>query len=193
MPQLILSPLQPDSLHELRELLGGSDFGGCFCAVWTGFGEGWGDRCSDPEQPNYEITRRDVEDGRRAGFFIREGPELIGWTGAGPAPEFPQLAKWPGSRLSSLDASTWVIGCIALRAQHRGRGTAARVIEAVVARAEGEGAEAIEAFPALPWSEPRSYRGSFSTYERLGFVEQGRQPSGDVAIVHMRRRLGPAH
>jgi ribosomal protein S18 acetylase RimI-like enzyme len=137
---LRFEPLTDANLGVYRALLGSSDFGGCFCAVWTSHGPDWESRCGDPAQPNYAITERDVLDGRRAGYLVYEGDALVGWTGSGPKPGFPLLASRLGSRLTRSTADIWSIGCIALAAAHRARGLSDRVVDACVELARSRGA-----------------------------------------------------
>jgi ribosomal protein S18 acetylase RimI-like enzyme len=188
-PGLFLKALQPADLETFRTLLGGPDFGGCFCAVWTAFDETWLDRCRDPAQPNFELTRRDVLAGRQAGFLIYGDEDLIGWTGSGPKTDFPILKQRLGSRLSTFQADVWAIGCIALKADYRGRGLATAVVEAVVEQARTAGATIIEAYPTDPWDEPRSYRGALELYRRLGFQIVAREPDGSSDIALLQRVL----
>jgi hypothetical protein len=49
-----LERLTIDRLGAFRDLLAGDEFGGCFCAVWTSFGDDWTARCADPARPNLE-------------------------------------------------------------------------------------------------------------------------------------------
>lgn len=97
-----LEALTVDKLDTFRTLLGSSDFGGCFCAVWTSYGDDWVQRCKDKSQPNFFITKKNVEDGRHAGYLVYDGPDLVGWTGSGPKTEFPWLKTKLGSRLSEF-------------------------------------------------------------------------------------------
>ena len=186
---LRLQPLTPARLDAFRALLGGPDFGGCFCAVWTAFGPDWGARCRDPDQPNYGETARRITAGEHVGYLVEEHGELVAWTGAGPKPGFPALADRLGARLTPLDPAVWSVGCLALSAAWRGQGNAAQVVAAVIQRARAEGATAVEAYPTLPWDEPRSYRGAHSTFARLGFEEVGREADGASAILLMRLEL----
>lgn len=187
---LRLVALTPERLATFGEFLGRSDFGGCFCAVWTAFGADWSARCADPARPNLETTSERVRAGHHVGFLVYEGQELVAWTGAGPKASFPLLETKLGSRLSPMSPEVWSLGCVAIAATARGRGLSERVIEAVVAAAREAGAAALEAYPTDPWDEPRSYRGAASTYARLRFEEVGRDPDGESAILLMRRDLG---
>jgi GNAT superfamily N-acetyltransferase len=174
-------------LETFRTLLGSSDFGGCFCAVWTSFDETWLTRCLDPAQPNFDITCRNVMAGRHVGFFIYADEILIGWTGSGPKTAFPLMQQRLGSRLSPFNENTWSIGCIALKAAYRGRGLLTAVIQAVIKEARQAKAHIIEAYPTDPWDEPRSYRGALSIYKRLGFQTVTSEPddNSDMLLLQL--------
>lgn len=184
-----LEALAPGGLGDFADVLGGPEFGGCFCAVWTAHGPDWEARCADPARPNLAVTRRRVEDGAHTGFLVRDGGALVAWTGAGPKTAFPMLATKLGSRLTPSTADVWAIGCIAVREGHRGCGVPDRIVEAVVALAAEAGASAVEAYPTRPWDEPRSYRGSERLYARHGFEVAGSEPAGDCEILLMRRAV----
>lgn len=187
---LRLVPLAPAGLSDFAEFLGGSDFGGCFCAVWTAFGADWSERCADPRRPNLETTAARVQSGHHVGYLVYEGSDLVAWTGAGPKPSFPLLATKLGSRLSPQSPDVWSLGCIAIAASARARGLSARVVQAVIAQAQRAGAQALEAYPTDPWDEARSYRGAASTYAAQGFQVVARDPEGEGAILLMRLPLG---
>ncbi|MEZ6184357.1 MAG: GNAT family N-acetyltransferase [Planctomycetota bacterium] len=187
---LDLEPLTAATLPAFRELLGGAAFGGCFCAVWTAHGPDWAARCADPAQPNYRVTAERVRAGEHVGFLVREAGRVVAWCGAGPKPCFPALGTRLGARLTPSSDAVWAIGCLALSEGFRGQGNAARVIEAVVARAREAGAAAIEAYPTDPWDEPRSYRGALTTYLRLGFAEVARERDDSASLVVVRATQG---
>lgn len=189
---LRLRALGAEELGELEALLGGPGFGGCFCAVWCHHGPDWGARCADPARPNLAATAADVRAGRRAGFLVEVAGEVVAWTGSGPRSEFPALGQRLGARLVPREPGTWVVGCLALAPEQRGRGLGEDIVRAVVSEARAAGARRLDAFPTRPWDEPRSYRGSLSMYRRLGFVERGAEADGDSEIVWMRRELGGA-
>ncbi len=185
-----LVPLDSQNFTAFAELLGGTEFGGCYCAVWTHFGQDWGDRCADTDRPNCEATRDDVERGRAAGFLVRIDGEFSAWTGSGPKREFPLLRERLGARCSEWwDDQTWCIGCVAIAQPARGCGRLEQIVHAVMDRAKSLGAKRIEAYPTDPWDEPRSYRGPLSLYARLGFREQARESDGTADIVLMSAEL----
>lgn len=184
-----LESLDPSNFDAFVELLGGTGFGGCFCAVWTSFGDDWVARCGDPERPNVEVTRRRVEAGEHVGFLVREGPDLVAWTGAGPKTSFPLLMDRLAARITPLAPDVWCIGCLAVRANWRGTGIGEGIVQAVIERARDAGARAVEAYPTRPWDEPRSYRGALRTYERNGFREVAAERDGETEILLVRLEL----
>ena len=184
-----LATLKPTDLDVFRNLLGSTDFGGCFCAVWTSYGDDWESRCEDKAQPNYFATAAHVKEGKHVGYLVYENDKLVGWTGAGPKTSFPLLKTKLGSRLSAFTEKTWVIGCIALKTEHRGRNLSDRIVEAVIAEAISHGAEGLESFPVRPFHEPRVYRGTEGLYKRAGFKEIGADKDGDFDILLMQRKL----
>jgi len=187
---LMLEPLTLTNLPEFKGLLGSSEFGGCFCAVWTSFDDTWGKRCGDKSHPNFNITAKNTEEGKHIGFLVYQNSELVGWTGSGPKTAFPLLKEKLGSRLSAFESNKWSLGCIAIKEQYRGKGLAEKVVTSVINKARENGAFTMEAYPTRPWHEPRAYRGSFKLFERLGFEEIGTDRDGDFEILLMEHKLG---
>lgn len=187
---LKLQSLTVDKLNIFKELLGSNDFGGCFCAVWTSHDDDWVARCNDKAQPNFLITKKNVELGHHTGFLIYQGNGLIGWTGSGPKTAFPFLKTKLGSRLTSFSPDTWSVGCLAVKETYRGKGLSDFIVRAVVEEASKSGATTVEAYPTRPFHEPRVFRGTYQLYKRLGFVEVGVDKDGDYEIVLMSMFLG---
>lgn len=183
--RLNLQSLTIDKLDVFKELLGSSEFGGCFCAVWTSFGDDWSDRCKDKAQPNFLVTKTNVEAGKHVGFLVYDGNNLVGWTGSGPKTDFPFLRTKLGSRLSDFSAEIWSVGCLAVKEAYRGNGIADLIVKAVSEEAEKKHATALEAYPARPFHEPRVFRGTYQLYDRLGFTETAAEKDGDYEIVLM--------
>jgi GNAT superfamily N-acetyltransferase len=189
MSDVILSSLTPDKLDDFRDLLGSREFGGCFCAVWTSYGEDWASRCSDQSQPNFFITGKNVKEGRHAGYLVYQDKSLIGWTGSGPKTAFPYLKSKLGSRLSDYSSDIWSVGCLAVKESYRGNGVSDLIVRAVAKEASARGASFLEAYPTRRFHEPRIFRGSYTLYQRLGFLEAGAEKDEDHEIVLMRLGL----
>ena len=188
-----LKPLDVLNFETFAMFLGGCEFGGCYCAVWASHDETWVSRCSDPARPNLEITRNLVNAGSHVGFLAYDGrDELVGWTGSGPKDGFPFLALKLASRLTPSSRNSWSIGCLAVKATARGNKVAEKIAAAVVAKAKVSGATVIEAYPTRPWDEPRSFRGSWTMYQRLGFEIAASERDEESDILLMRLALSTA-
>jgi GNAT superfamily N-acetyltransferase len=184
-----LKPLTPTDLDAFRELLGTSDFGGCFCAVWTSNGSDWEKRCGDSSQPNYFLTKKDLNQGRHVGYLVYFEGQLVGWTGSGPKTSFPLMESKFGSRISEFSKEIWSIGCLALSAKFRGQNLAEKIVLAVIDEAKANGAKIIEAYPVRPFHEPRMYRGSYKLFQKLGFVEIAAEKDGEFDILLLQYSL----
>lgn len=180
-----LEALKTSKLDSFRGLLGSSEFGGCFCAVWSSYDDNWVARCKDKSQPNFEITKRNVEAGRHTGYLVYRGLDLVGWTGSGPKTSFPFLQTKLASRLSAFSDDIWSVGCLAVRSAFRGQGLADAIVTAVINEARALGAKMIEAYPVRPFHEPHVFRGTLGLYERMGFSEISFERDGEHEIVLM--------
>jgi hypothetical protein len=181
--EIQLKALTVENLDAFRNLLGSSEFGGCFCAVWTSFGEDWQKRCSDRSQPNYFQTAKDLESGRQVGYLVYSGKQLVGWTGSGPKTSFPLLKTKLGSRLSTFSNKAWSIGCLAVASEFRVKNLSEKIVCAVLREAQERGAKVVEAYPVRPFDEARIYRGSYQLFQRLGFKEIGSEKDGAFDIL----------
>lgn len=181
-----LEKLNNKNFDIFKDLLGGSEFGGCYCAVWRSFDDTWVKRCQDPSAPNLEISKKFVLSGKHLGFLVYENESLVGWTGSGPKTEYPLLKTKLGSRLTPFDSEIWSIGCIAIQSSFRGQSKSLEIIKAVIEEAKRNHAKFVEAYPVKPWDEARSYRGSFSQYQGLGFEECGSEKDGESEVLCLR-------
>ncbi len=191
MDELRLIPLDARRLPDFERLMSGSEFGGCYCAVWSNHDAQWEERCKNRPHENLEHTGNRVKNGQHAGFLISlvSDGSIIGWTGAGPKPAFPSLKDRPGSRLGTWSDSVWAVGCLALGFAHRGRHYAPEVVRLIIEEARGQGATAIEAYPVEPCGDDGAYRGTRKLYEDCGFTMADGEPSGDVHAVRMLKQL----
>ncbi len=187
--EIQLKALTPNDKDAFRTLLGSTDFGGCYCAVWTSYGDDWEKRCADSSQPNFFSTIQNLEKGRHIGYFVYSGNQLIGWTGSGPKTSFPLMKMKLGSRLSEFSEELWSIGCLAVSSKFRGKNISEKIVRAVIDEARSKGAKAVEAYPVRPYHEPRMYRGSYKLFERLGFTEVGNEKDGDFDILLLKYSL----
>lgn len=187
--EIELKKLTSHDKEAFRELLGGTDFGGCFCAVWTNHGVDWSARCADPAQPNFHTTAKNLDDGRHVGYLVYLNDQLVGWTGSGPKTSFPLLKTKLGSRLSPSKQNIWSIACLAVPAKFRGKNISEKIVNAVIEEARSLGASSVEAYPVRPFHEPRIFRGTPSLYQRLGFKELGSEKDGDHEVLLVELKL----
>ena len=190
--KLRLEPLTVGKLDAFRALLGSPEFGGCFCAVWTSYGEDWLARCEDPAQPNFLLTQGNVRAGRHIGFLVYEAQTLVAWTGSGPKTAFPFLKTKLASRLSAFSPEIWSIGCLAVKQDFRGTGLPDRIVLAIMEEARSQGASLLEAYPTRPFDAPRIFRGTCQLYQRLGFKEAGAETDAPHEILLMQLPLTAA-
>lgn len=188
---LHLVELDQRHMQQFERLLGGKEFGGCYCAVWDSFGPDWEARCKERSAENLKATADKVAAGGHAGFLAKRDDDgaFVGWTAAGPKTGFPYLKERPGSRLGSWDPSVWAVACLAVGFAHRGRGYSAEILRVLVEKARKAGAASIEAYPLEPQPEGSEYRGSKKLYEAAGFIVAEGEPAGESHALRMELKL----
>lgn len=191
MSQLKLVRLDGRHMMHFERLMAGKEFGGCYCAVWTGFGPDWDARCKERPKENLAATEARVRAGEHVGYLLMRDDDgaFVGWVAAGPKSAFPYLGQRPGSRLGGTPDGVWAIACLALGFAHRGRGYSAEAVRLAVAEAKAVGATKVEAYPLEPSPEGCEYRGSKALYERAGFTAAEGEPSGEVHALRMELTL----
>jgi GNAT superfamily N-acetyltransferase len=118
---------------------------------------------------------------RAPGLLAYLAGECVGWVAIAPRPE---LVKIETSRATPRvdDAPVWVIPCITVRPDARGRGVATRLIEAAVAYAAKHGAVAVEAYPRASNArvkDDNAFYGTERLFRRAGF-DVIRKPPRDL-------------
>jgi GNAT superfamily N-acetyltransferase len=108
---------------------------------------------------------------RAPGLLAYRDGEVAGWVAVAPRGE---LSRVDGSRATPrVDAvAVWVIPCITVRKQARGRGVALALIEAAVAYAARHGAPAVEAYARAGSGrvgDDQAFFGTEPMFRRAGF------------------------
>ena len=191
MDQLRLAALDKRRIQDFEHLLSGKEFGGCYCAVWTNFDEGWDQRCKERPQENLEHTRAKVFARKHVGFLVIRDSDgaVVGWTGSGPKTAFPRLKDRPGSRTGPFEDAVWAVGCLAIARSYRGLGYARQIVEGVIEEARRAGARVVEGYPVEPEADDHAYRGTRKLYEALGFTVAGQEPEGTGSVLRMEKTL----
>lgn len=129
------------------------------------------------------------------GVLAYENDRVVGWAAVSPRLEYPRLnAGRDTAPLGDLEG-IWAVPCFFIVADQRGRGHAARLLDAAVDLARGHGACAVEGVPVDPATRRRtaaaSYTGPVGLFRAAGFTEVARRtPQGRVL---MRREIAPSH
>jgi GNAT superfamily N-acetyltransferase len=131
-----------------------------------------------------------------AGLVAYEDGEPIGWISLGPRYDFSRIDS---SRATPPvdDVPAWVIPCITVRRDHRGKGVAVAMIRAAVDYAGKRGAPAVEAYPRAAGKrvhDDLAFFGTEAMFRRAGFRKvRGvlpRLPKGWTPRVTMRAKCG---
>jgi GNAT superfamily N-acetyltransferase len=169
---LVFRPLKPRLMDCMGEVLRGSWGVGCWCMYPRLTG-------ADMKQmrgPGLNQRRRDamttLARRRRApGLLAFEDDKPVGWIAIAPRTELRRIeASRATPRVDELDV--WVIPCITVSPNARGRGIALALIRAAVAYAKQQGAPAVEAYPragAARTNDDNAYFGTEPLFRRAGF------------------------
>lgn len=172
-PSLTFRPLSPRLVDDLGAVLRGSWGRTCWC-MFPRLTDpqvrdlpGSGSRSQRQRDAMTSLSRR-----RRApGLLAFEGAEPVGWIAVAPRSEFARIeASRTTPRVDAVDV--WVIPCITVRKEARGRGIALASIEAAVAYAAENGAPAVEAYPragSARTGDDNAFFGTEPLFRRAGF------------------------
>ncbi|HUF80786.1 MAG TPA: GNAT family N-acetyltransferase, partial [Burkholderiales bacterium] len=190
--------LTPRLMDDMGEVLRGSWGVGCWCMhprlTDAGVRElpGTGPETERRREAMTRLARR-----RRApGVLAFDGDEAVGWVAVAPRPELARIDK---SRATPRvdDEDVWVIPCVTVRKNARGRGIATALIRAAVEYAREQGAKMVEAYPragAKRTSDDNAFFGTEAMFRRAGFRVVRKPlpglPRNWVARVTMRVGVG---
>ena len=194
---LVFRPLRPELMDDFGAVLRGNYGAGCWCmfprltrAETIALpGEG----SISPRRRNVmtELATRDPA----PGLLAFEDDEPVGWVAVAPRSELNRVDR---SRATPRvdDVDVWVIPCVTVRKDARGRGVAVALINAAVRYAAEHGAPAVEAYPRAGserTGDDNAYFGTEPMFRRAGFsVIRGpleNRPRNWIARVVMRYDL----
>jgi GNAT superfamily N-acetyltransferase len=158
---LTVRPLTPGDWPALARLFGPNGAcGGCWCMWWRvpRGGKLWDESKGDK---NRDAFRRLVRTGKVHGVLAFAGDEPVGWCCLGPRETFPRMQRVRALQHESPEG-TWSVVCFYVPARWRGRGVAARLLEAATARAFALGARAVEGYPVEPKAPPAPVPAAFA-------------------------------
>ena len=179
-------PLKPGLMDCMGTVLRGSWGSGCWCMFprLASAANQLGSR--GRREAMTRLARR-----RRApGLLAFDGGEPIGWIAIAPRKE---LRRVDASRATPRvdDVDVWVIPCITVRPDARGRGIAKALIKAAVAYAKEQGAPAVEAYPRAGsgrTKDDNAYFGTEPLFRAAGFKVIAGPTTGRLPRLTMRKQ-----
>ncbi|HLF41013.1 MAG TPA: GNAT family N-acetyltransferase, partial [Acidimicrobiia bacterium] len=155
-------------------------YSGCWCMWWRTTASDFNERAGGGLRDDLEAL---VAGGRVPGLLAYDdggapGAGPVGWISVAPRPEFGRLQRSP--KLKPVDGvPVWSIVCFYIQRGHRGTGVATALLDAAVAYAAQQGAEAVEAYPTDPGAGrvpgASAFTGLLPMFERAGFSEIARR------------------
>lgn len=198
MPGVHIEPLTAATWPALEALFReGGDPRWCWCQYWRLRSKDFGAF----KVPELRERLRTLADGPETPGLVAlegEGPDAraIGWVSLGPRAGYERIVR--SKVIPTIDdRPVWSIVCFAVSAAARGHGVARMLLDAAVAYARAQGAEALEAYPIrLDGGEgvhpDAAFTGTLPMFERLGFqvvAERASDPSASRPRVVVRLDL----
>ena len=185
---IVIEPATPDRWDDLECLFGPSGaYSGCWCTWWRLGAKDWD---AAGNQGRRDLLREIVGRGEVPGLLAYDGGEPVGWVAVAPRAAYPRLNRSPHTKPVD-DVPVWSITCFWIRRDHRNRGLASQLLEAAVAHARANGAEAVEGYPYDPAARrvtaADAFMGVLGQFTRAGFDEAARRTTTSRVVV--RRRL----
>jgi len=178
-------PVIAERWPDLAELFNRPIVRTCFCMYYRKTGEATG-----AGSVNRQGMQALVQQGTVPGLIGYEDGVPVAWVSLGPRDDFPKLRRSPIMKPVD-DLPVWSIVCFFVDRDARGRGLAARMLDAAIDFARAQGARLIEAYPvdADTQRDPDSmFFGAKSMYDRAGFREVARRRPARAVV---RRPLRP--
>ena len=153
----------------------------CWCMVWRPWPGG--ERTAAAKRAALEGALRR---GTPIGLLAYADGEPVAWCSVAPRASYRERSLGGGEYPPGT--GVWAVVCFFARRDRRGRGIAARLLDAACAEATAAGADAIEGYPVDPGSPSYRFMGRRPMFLAAGFEDLG--PAG--ARRHaMRRWLRP--
>lgn len=141
-PGHTVRPIGPDTLPDLRALLGHPPEGWCWCVAWeVETWDGWAERSAETNRTLREDLWRQGEFHGFV-FYLEDAP--VGWCRVGPAATWPKLCRERGV---PPDPALYAFTCFGMRPEHRRLGHLHRFLALVI---EDLRAQGITRFVAVP-------------------------------------------
>lgn len=184
-----MRPVGPANLLDLATLFDGSRntrhcWCTAFCTTRSQFAVGW---LTGRNRQRFESMAR----GSKApmGILASSSGEPVGWCACGPRSRYAVAdtgrSKILRDRNRHEDSGVWLVACMFVRADYRARGVAHALVRAAIDLARGQGALAIEGWPATgSGRNADAFVGREKVFADLGFHLVAR-PTPQRSIVRL--------
>lgn len=112
--------------------------------------------------------------GGPVGLLAYVGGEPVAWCSVAPRESYGRLERSRTMRRVT-EVPTWTILCFFVKRPFRRRGLTERLLREAVTYASRSGAEVIEGYPFDTAGLTSTHRGHSKTFERAGFLRDGRR------------------
>ncbi len=196
---LATRPVGPDDLADLADLFEGQRntrrcWCTAFCVTRRQFAVGW---LTGGNRRHFETM---AARGTPMGILASASGKPVGWCACGPRSRYTVADGERGRVLRDRDRTegdtVWLLPCLFVRADLRGRGVTRTLIRAACDLARREGAAAIEGWPVTESDRQSAdaFLGCERVFEELGFRCVGR-PAGQRVVMRLdlrgQQRPGP--
>lgn len=170
---LEIRPLTPGRMDDMKKVLRGGWGRGCWCMFprLTAAEERALPGPGGPSERRRRAMTRLARRGRAPGLLAYLDGEVVGWVAVAPRGELSRVDRSKATpRVDDVDV--WVVPCITVRKEARGRGVALALIEAAVDHAARHGAPAVEAYARAGRARVHDDYAFFGTeplFRRAGF------------------------
>jgi GNAT superfamily N-acetyltransferase len=197
-PAWQVRPLAIDDLANLASLFGSSrNTRRCwctsFCSTRTQFALGW---VTGRNRTRFEAMAS--SGGPPMGVLASLDGTPVGWAACGPRARYLVAVDGRSHLLAALDRnedeSVWLVPCLFVRAEDRGRGVTHALVRGAVELAQRHGAAAVEGWPvsAAEPGQGDDFVGRQGVFEQAGFRCVSR-PDPTRAIMRLDLGRAPPH
>ena len=161
-------PVTPERWPDLERLFGPSGaYSNCWCTFFRLKRSAF-DEATPTERKG--VLRSVVKDGEVPGLLAYVDGEPAAWVAVAPRTATPVLQRSTTKKVPDPE-DVWAVTCFFVAQAHRGQGLMTRLVEEAAARAQAEGARALDAFPIEPdaLAGCEGYTGIASVFRRAGF------------------------
>ena len=161
--------------------------GRCFCVAW--WVETWEDWSQRSASDNRRLRDDLIAAGTFDGYLAFDGAQAVGWCQALPRDRLKKIGRQ--FDLPREDG-TWAIGCFFIHPEHRRRGIARQLLQALIEDLPRRGARQVEAYPKRVSNAEAGdlWNGPEALFRAFGFETLKDDPLRPVLIRELDQTAG---